>query len=56
MAAKPRRDALGDRMKRYEAATGYVLPKRTYTILRVDGRAFHSWNDDLLVRKAASGK
>jgi tRNA(His) guanylyltransferase len=34
--------ALGDRMKGYEAATRYVLPGRTYTIIRVDGRAFHS--------------
>jgi hypothetical protein len=36
------RDALGDRMKAYEAATRYVLPRRTYTILRLDGRAFHT--------------
>lgn len=35
--------ALGDRMKRYEAAYRSVLPRRTYTILRVDGRAFHSY-------------
>lgn len=34
--------ALGDRMKRYEAATRYVLPPRTHTILRVDGRSFHT--------------
>lgn len=34
--------ALGDRMKEYEAATRTVLPRRTYAILRVDGRAFHS--------------
>jgi tRNA(His) guanylyltransferase len=34
--------ALGDRMKVYEAATRTVLPRRTYTIIRVDGRAFHS--------------
>lgn len=40
--------ALGDRMKLYEAATRYVLPQRTYTIIRVDGRAFHS-----LLRRAA---
>jgi tRNA(His) 5'-end guanylyltransferase len=30
-------------MKGYEAATRYELPRRTYTILRVDGRAFHSY-------------
>lgn len=35
--------ALGDRMKRYEAAHKHVLPRRTYTILRLDGRAFHSY-------------
>lgn len=37
------RTALGDRMKGYEAATRTVLPRRTYTIARVDGRAFHSF-------------
>lgn len=36
------RTALGDRMKGYEAATRAVLPRRTYLIVRVDGRAFHS--------------
>lgn len=35
--------ALGDRMKAYEATTRYVLPRRAQTILRVDGRAFHSY-------------
>lgn len=35
--------ALGDRMKRYEAAYRAVLPRRTYTLLRVDGRAFHTY-------------
>jgi tRNA(His) guanylyltransferase len=35
--------ALGDRMKRYEATTRTLLPRRTYTITRVDGRAFHSY-------------
>lgn len=33
---------LGDRMKEYEQATRTVLPRRTYSICRVDGRAFHS--------------
>lgn len=37
-------DALGDRMKRqYEDRTRYFLPRRTYTIVRVDGKAFHSF-------------
>lgn len=39
--------AIGDRFKRYEAVTKIVLPRRTYTICRVDGRAFHT-----LLRKA----
>lgn len=34
---------LGDRMKAYENVTRRVLPKRTYTLIRVDGRAFHSY-------------
>jgi tRNA(His) guanylyltransferase len=45
--ATPRKDALGDRMKRYEEVTRYTLPRRTYTIIRVDGRAFHSWTKGL---------
>jgi tRNA(His) guanylyltransferase len=36
-------DSLGERMKRYERATQTVLPARTYTVVRVDGRAFHSY-------------
>lgn len=47
MANKPRRDALGDRMKRYEAVTRYTLPRRTYTVLRIDGRSFHTWTKGL---------
>ena len=36
-------DALGDRMKsQYENRTRYYLPRRTYTIVRVDGKAFHT--------------
>ncbi|MBG0818265.1 tRNA(His) guanylyltransferase Thg1 family protein [Planomonospora sp. ID82291] len=35
--------ALGDRMKGYEHVTRGVLPRRTYTIIRVDGRAFHTF-------------
>ncbi|MET8985871.1 tRNA(His) guanylyltransferase Thg1 family protein [Nonomuraea wenchangensis] len=38
--------ALGDRMKGYEAATRVVLPRRTYTMVRVDGRAFHTFLRD----------
>ncbi|MFE2047980.1 tRNA(His) guanylyltransferase Thg1 family protein [Streptomyces sp. NPDC059459] len=35
--------ALGDRMKAYEAVHRAVLSRRTYTILRLDGRAFHTY-------------
>lgn len=35
-------DEYGDRMKSYEHATRTVLPRRTFTIIRVDGRAFHT--------------
>lgn len=34
---------LGDRMKRHEAAHRAILPRRTYTLLRVDGRSFHTY-------------
>lgn len=37
------RTSLGDRMKTYEAVTRAVLPPRTCTVVRVDGRAFHSF-------------
>jgi tRNA(His) guanylyltransferase len=37
------RDPLGDRMKRYEEPYRFVLPRRTYTVIRVDGRAFHTF-------------
>lgn len=37
-------NALGARMKdRYEDRARAYLPRRTYTILRVDGKAFHSF-------------
>jgi tRNA(His) guanylyltransferase len=35
--------ALGDRMKAAERVTRQILPGRCYTVLRVDGRAFHSY-------------
>lgn len=41
------KDALGNRMKKYENVTRYSLPPRTFTILRVDGRAFHTWTKKL---------
>jgi tRNA(His) guanylyltransferase len=41
-------DSLGDRMKDYyENRTRSFLPRRTYTIIRVDGKAFHSYTRGL---------
>lgn len=41
---------LGDRMKEfYEKITRIFLPRRTYTIIRVDGKAFHSYTKGLEV-------
>jgi tRNA(His) guanylyltransferase len=38
------RDSLGDRMKRnYEERTRTKLPRRTHTIIRLDGKAFHTY-------------
>jgi tRNA(His) 5'-end guanylyltransferase len=37
------RTGLGDRMKLYERATFAVLPRRTFTVIRCDGKAFHSY-------------
>ena len=38
------KDQIGDRMKdRYENRTRMHLPRRTYTIIRVDGKAFHTF-------------
>ena len=37
-------DSLGDRMKQqYEDRTRAMLPRRTYTVLRADGKAFHTF-------------
>lgn len=39
-----KKDPLGDRMKhQYEDRTRYYLPRRTYTIIRIDGKAFHTY-------------
>lgn len=35
--------AFGDRMKSYERTTKHILSPRTFTIVRVDGRAFHTY-------------
>jgi tRNA(His) guanylyltransferase len=36
-------DKLGDRIKRYEQVTRSVLMRRGYTVLRCDGKAFHTY-------------
>jgi tRNA(His) guanylyltransferase len=41
---KQEQRSLGDRMKtKYEDRTRYYLPARTYTIIRIDGKAFHNF-------------
>lgn len=43
-----RQDSLGDRMKdSYENRTRYALPRRTHTIIRLDGKAFHTYTRGL---------
>jgi len=38
------KDAIGDRMKaNYEDRTRISLPRRSYTIIRIDGKAFHTY-------------
>ena len=42
------KDQLGDRMKAfYEDRTRIKLPRRTYTIIRTDGKAFHTYTKGL---------
>lgn len=42
------KDTLGDRMKRlYENITRNLLQVRTYTIIRIDGKAFHTYTRGL---------
>lgn len=42
------KDALGDRMKDfYEDRTRFKLPRRTNTIIRIDGKAFHTYTKGL---------
>lgn len=41
-------DDLGNRMKgQYEDRTRYSLPRRTYTIIRLDGKAFHTFTRNM---------
>jgi tRNA(His) 5'-end guanylyltransferase len=45
---KHEKDALGTRMKAYELTTRTFLPRRSYTIIRIDGKAFHTYTRDLV--------
>ena len=46
---KFKKDALGTRMKEfYENRTRFSLPRRTYTIIRIDGKAFHTYTKGLV--------
>jgi len=39
-----KKDSLGDRMKEnYEKRTKYMLPRRTNVLIRIDGKAFHTY-------------
>ena len=40
-------DALGDRMKRYENVSRYYLTRRCPVLIRLDGKAFHSFTKGL---------
>lgn len=44
--------SLGDRMKKYEAVTKNRLTNRTPVIIRLDGKAFHTWTKKLKYCKA----
>ncbi|MBC7863773.1 MAG: tRNA(His) guanylyltransferase Thg1 family protein [Bacteroidia bacterium] len=42
------KDTLGDRIKTfYEDTTRHFLTRRTYTLIRADGKAFHTYTKDL---------
>ncbi len=44
-----KKDSLGDRMKNnYENRSQLNLPRRTYTVIRLDGKAFHSYTRGLV--------
>lgn len=40
------KDSLGDRLKEYEDAFRFHLPKRMPLIVRLDGKSFHSYTSD----------
>jgi len=40
-------NSLGNRMKKYESSFGMILPQRMPIIIRVDGKAFHTYTKPL---------
>ena len=40
---KESKDSLGDRMKQYERLTITRVPKDSYMVIRLDGKAFHTY-------------
>jgi tRNA(His) guanylyltransferase len=41
--SRPDRDPLGSRMKGYEQEWRTFFPDRSWTVLRLDGKSFHTW-------------
>ena len=41
------KDAVGDRFKAIEHQWRHELPRRGFAVVRVDGRAFHTWTRGL---------
>lgn len=41
-----KKDALGERMKRYEYVNRTYLTRRTPVIIRIDGKAFHTFTKE----------
>jgi tRNA(His) 5'-end guanylyltransferase len=42
-----KKETIGDRIKRYEAAADFRLPPRQPLLIRVDGKAFHTWTKSM---------
>lgn len=47
MHDESREQSIGDRFKEYEACGQVTLPRRMPLIIRVDGKAFHTWTSNL---------
>jgi len=47
ISGKYDKDSLGTRMKEYENAYRIKLPKKSYVMIRVDGKAFHTYTNNL---------